>query len=199
MLVRTTFELPDPEDDSLGVDATGGDDSGRNPILNVLAVLFIKGKVVLTGVGFKQITARLSFVPYSTATWIKPYTGTSSPGRRCHSTLRSLAVIGCHSLGIRALTLLPLLSFSVTITVSPRARHQSCLRALGLDDVPRDHEERHHPGRRCVTYPTEKCIVSFLHKAIKPMNELHMMEDSLVIIIDLLGPLNVESFSPGRQ
>ena len=78
MLVRTTFELPDPEDDSLGVNASGGDDGGRNPILNVLAVLFIKGKVVLTGILFKQVTQRVA--PYDTATWIKPYTGTVSHG-----------------------------------------------------------------------------------------------------------------------
>jgi hypothetical protein len=35
----------------------------------------------------------------------------SSRGRRCHSTL-SLTVIGCHSLGIYTVILLPLLSFS---------------------------------------------------------------------------------------
>ena len=73
MLVRTAFELPDPEDDSLGVDAAQSSEK-RHPIMDVLAVAFIKGKVVLTGALFKQITAKL--VAYDTATWLKPYSGT---------------------------------------------------------------------------------------------------------------------------
>ena len=32
---------------------------GRHPLLNVLAVRFIKGKVVLTGTLFKQLTAKV--------------------------------------------------------------------------------------------------------------------------------------------
>jgi hypothetical protein len=36
--------------------------------------------------------------------------------------VRPLAVIGCHSLGIHILILLPLMSFSAEMTVSPRAR-----------------------------------------------------------------------------
>lgn len=75
MLVRTAFELPDPDDDSLGVesskDAGGGE---RSKFWDVVAVAFIKGKVVLTGALFKQITSKL--VDYDTATWLKPYSGT---------------------------------------------------------------------------------------------------------------------------
>ena len=44
--------------------------------------------------------------------------GLSSPGRHCHST-RSLAAIGCHSLGICTVILLSLLSFSAEMRVSP--------------------------------------------------------------------------------
>jgi hypothetical protein len=44
----------------------------------------------------------------------------SSPGRHCHSAL-SLTAVDCHSLGIYLLILLPLLSFSAEMTVSPRA------------------------------------------------------------------------------
>jgi hypothetical protein len=47
--------------------------------------------------------------------------GFTSHGRHCHSTL-SMTVIHCHSLGIYILILLPLLSFSVKMTVSPVAR-----------------------------------------------------------------------------
>ena len=46
--------------------------------------------------------------------------GKISPGRHCHSTLSS-AVVGCHSLGIYIVVLLPLLSLSVKMTASPRA------------------------------------------------------------------------------
>jgi ABC-type multidrug transport system fused ATPase/permease subunit len=45
-------------------------------------------------------------------------TGRPSPGRHCHSTL-TLAVIDCHSLGIYTVILLPLLSCSAKMTVSP--------------------------------------------------------------------------------
>jgi hypothetical protein len=43
-----------------------------------------------------------------------------SPGRHYHSTL-PLAVVDCHCVGIYTLILLPLLSFSVKMTVPPRA------------------------------------------------------------------------------
>ena len=48
-----------------------------------------------------------------------------SPGRHCHSTL-SLAVIDRHSLGIYTVILLPLLPFSVKMTVSPWAIGTTC-------------------------------------------------------------------------
>jgi Ca2+-binding EF-hand superfamily protein len=75
MLVRSVFELGDPEDEVMGVEsAKDKGKTGRSPFMDVLAILFIKGKVVFTGVLFKQITARVA--PYDVATWIKPYTGT---------------------------------------------------------------------------------------------------------------------------
>ena len=46
-------------------------------------------------------------------------TAQASLGRHCHSTL-SLAVVDCHSLGIYEIVMLPLLSFSAKMTVSPR-------------------------------------------------------------------------------
>eukprot|EP01050_Picozoa_sp_SAG11_P004220 SAG11_NODE_263_length_11526_cov_23.830314_4_plen_1064_part_00 len=90
MLVRAAFDLQKgKEEETMGVQSkqadsgsgNAGSDGGgmsaavtRNPVLNVLAVAFLKGKVVLTGLLFKQITARS--VSYDTATWLKPYTGT---------------------------------------------------------------------------------------------------------------------------
>jgi hypothetical protein len=59
----------------------------------------------------------------------------ASPGRHCHSTLAS-AGIGGHSLVVYTLILLPLLSFSVRVTVSPRA-------TAGL---PRHLRRGPHPG-----------------------------------------------------
>ena len=57
------------------VSATQDSSSGdRSKFWDLVAVAFIKGKVVLTGAGFKQITAQV--VDYDTATWLKPYTGT---------------------------------------------------------------------------------------------------------------------------
>ena len=44
MLIRSVFELPDPEDDSL-VDASAEAGSGRSPIWDVLAVILVKAKV----------------------------------------------------------------------------------------------------------------------------------------------------------
>lgn len=77
MLVRAAFEMGDPDGDVMGVDSgkeSKAEDSGRSPLRDLLAVAFIKGKVVITGVLFKQVTARVA--SYDTATWIKPYTGT---------------------------------------------------------------------------------------------------------------------------
>ena len=77
MLVRAAFEMGDPEGDVMGVDSgkeSKAEDEGRNPLRDLLAVAFIKGKVVITGVLFKQLTARV--VSYDTATFLKPYSGT---------------------------------------------------------------------------------------------------------------------------
>ena len=47
MLVRTAFELPDPDDKSLGVDTSKGSTGDRSKLWDVVAVIFIKGKVTL--------------------------------------------------------------------------------------------------------------------------------------------------------
>ena len=66
MLIRSVFELPDPEDDSL-VDASAEAGSGRSPIWDVLAIILVKAKVILTGVVFKQITANTAIAQVVTS------------------------------------------------------------------------------------------------------------------------------------
>jgi hypothetical protein len=74
MLVRSVFELGDSEGDVMGVAASGEDAGPARPaIVNVLAVAWIKGRVVITGTAFKQICARVA--NYDTAHWAKPYAG----------------------------------------------------------------------------------------------------------------------------
>ena len=59
----------------MGVESSKETASEESSFLkNVMAIAFIKGKVVLTGVLFKQITQRVA--PYQVATWLKPYSGT---------------------------------------------------------------------------------------------------------------------------
>ena len=77
MLVRAAFELGDDDGDVMGVDSgkeTKRANAESSKLKNLLSVLFVKGKVVITGALFKQITARVA--PYNVATWCKPYTGT---------------------------------------------------------------------------------------------------------------------------
>ena len=77
MLVRSVFELGDAEGAVLGVDATGEEDDEVgcwDVFMSIMAVVWIKGKVILTGVAFKALTAKYTNV--DTATWIKPFTGT---------------------------------------------------------------------------------------------------------------------------
>ena len=90
MIIRSVFQLSDPnEDDSLGLE--GNEDAQRSKIWDVLAIVFIKSKVLITGSFFKLITQAV--VPYDTATWIKPYTGTMAAcalwdSLLCHAILR---------------------------------------------------------------------------------------------------------------
>ena len=75
MLVRAAFEMADPSHAVMGVESSKETKSlERSKLRELLAVVFIKGKVVLTGTAFKQITMRV--VDYDTATWIKPFSGT---------------------------------------------------------------------------------------------------------------------------
>lgn len=66
-------------------------------------------------------------------------------GQHCHST-QSLAVIGCHPLGIYTVILLPSLPFSVELTVSPlgyrrrRARPDDAVGAAAVH-----HQDAHRP------------------------------------------------------
>eukprot|EP01043_Picozoa_sp_COSAG02_P033959 COSAG02_NODE_2347_length_9092_cov_4.284666_4_plen_621_part_00 len=74
MLVRSVFELGDSEGDVMGVAASGQDAGHARPaIVNVMAIAWIKGRVVITGTVFKQICARIT--NYDTAHWAKPYAG----------------------------------------------------------------------------------------------------------------------------
>jgi hypothetical protein len=75
MLVRTAFELPDPEGEVMGVDA-GADqaaDDGGHLMHDILAMAYIKGKVLLTGVLGKQVAKRVCY--HSTFIWVAPYAG----------------------------------------------------------------------------------------------------------------------------
>jgi hypothetical protein len=75
MLVRAAFELGDPDDETMGVEAKQAGASGERPLWrNILTGAWIKGKVVITGTLFKQVVARTA--AYDTATWLKPYLGT---------------------------------------------------------------------------------------------------------------------------
>ena len=75
MLVRCVFELGDSEGDVMGVDAGGGDDEQKRPLLiTILSILWIKGRVIITGSLLKILTAKVC--NYDTATWLKPYSGT---------------------------------------------------------------------------------------------------------------------------
>lgn len=75
MLVRSVFELGDAEGDVMGVDADGGGEGLTRPLLvNILAIAWIKGRVVISGTLFKLVTSKV--VNYDTATWMKPYSGT---------------------------------------------------------------------------------------------------------------------------
>lgn len=60
----------------MGVEAKQGAVGGERPWWrNVLTGLWIKGKVVITGTLLKQVVARVA--AYDTATWLKPYLGTT--------------------------------------------------------------------------------------------------------------------------
>jgi hypothetical protein len=75
MLVRAAFEMGDPDGAVMGVESSKETkQQERSKFRDFLAVVFIKGKVVLTGTLFKQLTMRV--VAYDTATWMKPYSGT---------------------------------------------------------------------------------------------------------------------------
>ena len=96
MLVRSVFELGDGEGDVMGVDASGGgDESGRPLIVTIMSVAWIKGRVLISGILFKQATAKL--VNYDSATWMKPYTGTMLAAMMwdamlCHAIMKGAEV-----------------------------------------------------------------------------------------------------------
>ena len=76
MLVRSVFELPDEEGEVMGVDAGGGEDEVSRPLLiNILAVAWIKGRVLISGIVFKMITCM--YFNWDSATWLKPWLGTA--------------------------------------------------------------------------------------------------------------------------
>ena len=74
MLVRTAFELEDPDDTVMGVESSKeAKNSEGNVFWTAFAVVWIKGKVILTGTAFKQITA--ANAEYDNAQWLKPFLG----------------------------------------------------------------------------------------------------------------------------
>ena len=74
MLVRAVFELGDEEGEVMGVDAGGGEEAISRPlVVNIMAVFWIKGRVLLTGTFFKFFTC-MAF-NWDGATWMKPWTG----------------------------------------------------------------------------------------------------------------------------
>jgi hypothetical protein len=75
------------------------------------------------GTAQSSCTARENSTP--TTGWAAPAaSGPTRHGRHRHSTL-SLTAIGCHCVGTDTVVLLPLLSFSVEMTVPPVARPDS--------------------------------------------------------------------------
>eukprot|EP01047_Picozoa_sp_COSAG01_P044354 COSAG01_NODE_4001_length_5444_cov_8.703087_2_plen_230_part_00 len=72
MLVRTAFELPDPEGEVMGVEAAQ-EAEGGSILRDALAMAYIKGKVLLTGIIGTQVTLRVT--SFSTSTWLYVYTG----------------------------------------------------------------------------------------------------------------------------
>ena len=76
MLVRSVFEMGDAENDELGVNAGGGEEEVTRPmIINIFAVLWIKGRVLISGILFKFFTCMI--FNWDAATWLKPWTGTA--------------------------------------------------------------------------------------------------------------------------
>lgn len=74
MLVRSVFEMGDKEGDVMGVETGGGEEALSRPmIVNVLAVAWIKGRVLITGTLFKFYTCMA--INWDGATWFKPWTG----------------------------------------------------------------------------------------------------------------------------
>ena len=96
MLVRTAFELEDPDDTVMGVESSKeAKNSEGNVFWTAFAVVWIKGKVILTGTAFKQITA--ANAEYDNAQWLKPFLGTTLAcilwdSTMCHAILRNAEI-----------------------------------------------------------------------------------------------------------
>eukprot|EP01050_Picozoa_sp_SAG11_P006516 SAG11_NODE_508_length_8874_cov_5.205812_6_plen_279_part_00 len=94
MIIRSVFELPDPDDNDMGVEASKESAGARSPFWDILAVILVKGKVALTGVIFKQIAFHTT--PVSTSTWIMPpLGGVACVGwdmLMCHAIMRRVEI-----------------------------------------------------------------------------------------------------------
>eukprot|EP01048_Picozoa_sp_COSAG05_P008932 COSAG05_NODE_705_length_7850_cov_2.428719_7_plen_165_part_00 len=127
MLVRTAFELPDPEGEVMGVDAGVEANASDGHLLHdLLAIAYVKGKVLLTGIIGKQVALRTT--SFSTFTWIGPV---------------RIGLFCMHVASVVPTAHTALLLRMNTIVCRTYAL---CL-ALGYNDVPCHHEERRNSGK----------------------------------------------------
>lgn len=100
MIIRSVFELPDPDVDLQGEEGPEGESASRSKFLDLLAVAVVKGKAMITSFLIKRVINMVT--PYQTATWIKPYAGTMVATTLwdtliCHSIMRR---VGIRAIGV---------------------------------------------------------------------------------------------------
>ena len=96
MLVRAAFEMPEEEEGDM-IDTSGGDEGGGCWELtkNIIMALWIKGKVLLTGLLWKSCVGWWS--NYDTAHWVKPWGGPTNAtmlwdAMMCHGIMKNAEV-----------------------------------------------------------------------------------------------------------
>ena len=96
MLVRAAFEMPENEEGDM-IDTSGGDEGGGCWELtkNIIMALWIKGKVLLTGLLWKSCVGWWS--NYDTAHWVKPWGGPTLAtmlwdAMMCHGIMKNAEV-----------------------------------------------------------------------------------------------------------
>ena len=127
MLVRTAFELPDPEGEVMGVDAGVEANASDGHLLHdLLAIAYVKGKVLLTGIIGKQVALRT--MSFSTFTWIGPVR------------------IGLFCMYVASVVPTAHTALLLKMNTIVCRTYALCL-ALGYNDVPCHHEERRNSGK----------------------------------------------------